>query len=113
MHVRARPVALGRAIGNLIDNALRYGGRASVAVASSKDEAVVRVEDDGPGIPPERLDAMLEPFTRGEASRSGRTGGAGLGLSIALNVARAHGGDLVLANRSAGGLIARLSLPRT
>ena len=110
--VRARPVAIGRAIGNLIDNALRYAGSARVRLDASAKEIRVIVEDDGPGIPSERIEAMTEPFVRGEASRSTETGGAGLGLSIALNVARAHGGDLTLANRAEGGLRAVLSLPR-
>ncbi|TDL81073.1 HAMP domain-containing protein [Palleronia sediminis] len=106
-----RPVALGRAIGNLVDNALRYGGMARVRLARGADGAIVTVEDDGPGIPPERLGAMFDPFVRGDASRSMETGGAGLGLSIARSVVTAHGGEVTLENRAEGGLRATVRLP--
>ena len=109
--VVARPVALGRAIGNLIDNALRYAGSARVSLTQHGDAAFVAVEDDGPGIPPERIAAMMEPFARGEASRSVETGGAGLGLSIARSILRSHGGTLDLTNRQDGGLRASVTLP--
>ena len=109
--VRARPVALGRAVGNLIDNALRYADGARVALATEGVEAVIAVEDRGPGIPEERLSDVKEPFVRGEASRSADTGGAGLGLSVARAVAEAHGGALRLANREGGGLRAEIRLP--
>jgi signal transduction histidine kinase len=69
------------------------------------------VTDNGPGIPPERLSDMTEPFTRGEVSRNRETGGAGLGLTLARAIAEAHGGRLVLANRPEGGLSAELRLP--
>jgi len=111
--VRGRPVALTRALGNLIDNAIRYGGTARVALASKGGEAVVTVEDDGPGIPDARLAEMFEPFVRGEASRNAETGGAGLGLSIARQIIRAHGGGIALANRPEGGLRATVTLPLT
>lgn len=107
----AQPVALGRAIGNLIDNALRYGGTARVGLARDADNALIDIEDDGPGIPPELLEQMFEPFVRGEDSRSADTGGAGLGLSIARNVIAAHGGTISLENRAGGGLRARVRLP--
>ena len=109
--VRGRPVALGRAVGNLIDNALRYAGGARVTLSREGAEAVIAVEDRGPGIAPERLADVMEPFVRGEASRSADTGGAGLGLSIARTVAQAHGGTLALANREGGGLRAAIRLP--
>ena len=109
--VRGRPVALGRAAGNLVDNALRYAGGARVTLSREGGEAVIAVEDRGPGIPEERLGDVLEPFVRGEASRSADTGGAGLGLSIARTVAQAHGGTLTLSNREGGGLRAALRLP--
>jgi signal transduction histidine kinase len=98
--IAGRPVALGRAFGNLVDNALRYGGTARVRLTREGREAVVTVEDDGPGIPEERLTEMFEPFVRGEASRSEETGGAGLGLSIARSVITAHGGAITLENRT-------------
>lgn len=109
--VRGRPVALARAVGNLIDNALRYGGAARVHLGRDAETAVIAVEDDGPGIAPERLSAMFEPFVRGETSRSVETGGVGLGLSIVQQIVRAHGGTVELANRSEGGLRATLRLP--
>lgn len=109
--VRARPVALTRAVGNLVDNALRYGGSATVFLGRDGSEAVVVVEDGGPGLPPERLEAVFEPFVRGEASRSAETGGAGLGLSIARNIILAHGGMIRLENRAEGGLRAVVCLP--
>ena len=71
----------------------------------------IDVEDDGPGVPETELERLFEPFYRLEASRNRETGGTGLGLPIARNIARAHGGDLVLANRPGGGLMARLTLP--
>ena len=109
--VRGRLVALARAVGNLIDNALRYAGTAKLGLAAEGRHAVVAVEDRGPGIPPERLTDVLEPFVRGEGSRAAATGGAGLGLAIARAVAQAHGGTLGLANREGGGLRAVLRLP--
>jgi signal transduction histidine kinase len=104
-------VALSRAVGNLVDNALRYAGAATITLSLDGDEAVIAVEDDGPGIPAERLEEMLEPFARGEASRSAETGGAGLGLAIARAVAEGHGGMLRLTNRPGGGLRAEVRLP--
>ena len=108
---RARPVALARAVGNLVDNALRYGGTARVSLGREGGEAVIAIEDGGPGIAPERLEAVMEPFVRGEASRSAETGGAGLGLSIARAVLASHGGSLALRNRPQGGLRAEARLP--
>ncbi|WP_417600141.1 ATP-binding protein [Pararhodobacter oceanensis] len=110
LQVSGRRVGLGRAIGNLIDNARRYGGGAAVSLSRSKDFAVIDIDDNGPGIPAERLEDMFLPFTRGEDSRSIETGGAGLGLSIARAIIIAHGGRLTLENRTEGGLRARISL---
>ena len=73
--------------------------------------AILRVEDHGPGIPADRIADMLEPFTRGEASRNRATGGAGLGLTLARAIAEQHGGNLDLSNRSEGGLRAEIRLP--
>ncbi|WP_295044812.1 ATP-binding protein [uncultured Paracoccus sp.] len=106
-----RRVALSRAIGNLIDNALRYAGTAEACVARDGDRIAVTVRDRGPGIDPAILDAVTKPFFRGEASRNAETGGTGLGLAIARTIARAHGGDLSLQNRAGGGLSARITLP--
>jgi signal transduction histidine kinase len=100
----------------LRENALRYGDQARVSLARDGAEAVVRIEDDGPGIPPGEIAAMLEPFARGETSRNRVTGGAGLGLTLARAIAEQHGGRLVLANRTnadgeIAGLVAELRLP--
>ncbi len=109
----ARPVALKRCIGNLLENALRYGGGAADIEVRDSDEAVIlSVADRGPGIPADTIDKVFEPFFRLEGSRGRDSGGTGLGLGIARNIARAHGGDLVLRNRDGGGLIAELRLPR-
>ena len=102
---------LKRGLRNLVTNALRYAGTARIEVLREDDNAVLRVDDDGPGIPEGRIHEMLEPFTRGEASRNRETGGAGLGLTLARAVAEQHGGTLVLANRPEGGLRAELRLP--
>jgi signal transduction histidine kinase len=107
-----RPLALRRCLNNLVQNAIRYGGRAMIEVEDTAKQVVVRVVDDGPGIPEQELERAFEPFYRGERSRNRETGGTGLGLGIARNIARAHGGDLVLRNRPGGGLEAILSLPR-
>lgn len=106
-----QPNLLRRAIRNLIDNALAYGGKARVRVVARKGGASIEIEDDGPGIPPDRLEAVLRPFERLEGSRNRETGGAGLGLAIVKAVAEAHGGELVLENKPQGGLLARLTVP--
>ncbi len=107
-----RPLALRRCLTNLLENAIRYGGRAMIEVEDAPEQVVMRIIDDGPGIPEQELERAFEPFYRGERSRSRETGGTGLGLGIARNIARAHGGELVLKNRSGGGLEAILTLPR-
>jgi signal transduction histidine kinase len=108
-----RPLALRRCFANLLDNAIRYGGRARVRIEDTPGSVVVRVHDEGPGMSAAELEKAFEPFFRGEASRSRETGGTGLGLGIARNIARAHGGDLTLRNRAEGGLEATLTLPRS
>ncbi len=110
--VHAKPLALKRCIANLVENAVRYGKHASIRVDDQGDKVVITVDDDGPGIPAELLERVFDPFYRIEGSRSQHTGGTGLGLGIARNIARGHGGDLVLQNRPEGGLTARLVLPR-
>ena len=107
-----RPIWLKRALRNLVGNAVRYAGNARVSVLAQGDRAILRVEDDGPGIPAERLAEMLEPFARGDPSRNRATGGAGLGLTLARAIAEQHGGELVLENRTEGGLRAEIRLPR-
>lgn len=100
-----------RALRNLVSNALRYGETAQVSVLPDGDETVLRIDDAGPGIPESQMGEMLEPFTRGEASRNRATGGAGLGLTLARAIAEQHGGRLVLMNRESGGLRAEIRLP--
>jgi signal transduction histidine kinase len=109
--LRTRPQALRRVVTNLVDNALRFGGEAEIAVESLPSEVAIAVRDRGPGIAPDDLERVLEPFVRGDGSRSRDTGGAGLGLAIASELAAALGGVLSLRNREGGGLEARLSLP--
>lgn len=108
----ARALALQRCLANLVDNATKYGCRATITVDDTAERLRICVADEGPGIPETELEQVFEPFYRLEQSRSRETGGVGLGLSIARDVARAHGGDLVLRNRLHGGLEAVLTLPR-
>lgn len=111
-----RATWLRRAVRNLTVNALRYGQQARITVARAGGEVLIRIEDDGPGIPEERMEAMFQPFARGEPSRNSATGGAGLGLTLARAIADQHGGRLDLTNRrdAAGaitGLTATIALP--
>ena len=111
MVVILRPTWLRRALRNLIDNALRYGGVARVSMHRDGKDLRIRIDDDGPGIPEADLGRMTDPFTRGDPSRNTATGGAGLGLALARAIAEQHGGSLVLANRAEGGLRAEIVLP--
>jgi signal transduction histidine kinase len=111
-----RATWLRRGLRNLIDNALRYGARARVSLVRESRQAVIRIEDDGPGIAEADIERMMEPFSRGEPSRNSETGGAGLGLTLARAIAEQHGGALTLANRrgpdgAVAGLVATLTLP--
>ena len=110
--LRLRPVATKRAFANLIDNAVKYGGAARVALRDAPEAAVVSVEDDGPGIPEAAMATVFEPFQRLEASRNRGTGGTGLGLTIARRAVEGHGGTITLANRPGGGLVVTVRLPR-
>jgi signal transduction histidine kinase len=103
---------LKRCLSNLIDNAVVYGGRADIEVDDTPERLILRVRDEGPGIPETELEKVFEPFYRLEASRNRSTGGTGLGLTIARNIAQTHGGDISLSNRPEGGLLALLTLPR-
>jgi signal transduction histidine kinase len=117
MTVRARPLGLKRALANLVSNAVKYGGSAFLTLSAGGQQGVeagfvrIEVDDDGPGIPPQELDRVFEPFHRLEPSRNRDTGGVGLGLPIARNILRAHGGDIVLSNRPGGGARATVLLP--
>lgn len=111
--VEADRAALRRAVANLIDNALKFAGKARVRAFAAESRAVIEVEDDGPGLGEDELEIVFEPFHRGERSRNRETGGAGLGLAVARQAARAAGGDVRLVNRPEGGLAARLTVPLT
>ncbi|MFT8423070.1 MAG: ATP-binding protein, partial [Gluconacetobacter sp.] len=114
--IAARPVALKRALNNLVQNAILYGGGAQVTLEApqpgNEGERLVTVliEDDGPGLPPEDLNRMFEPFVRAEVSRNRETGGTGLGLAIARNIIWGLGGDIRLGNRMPHGLRATVTL---
>ncbi|WP_433935053.1 sensor histidine kinase [Brevundimonas diminuta] len=103
---------LDRAMSNLIDNAVLYGDRAEVAVMSEEGAVVCIIDDSGPGLPPDQLEAVFSPFHRLEASRSRATGGAGLGLAISRSIIERSGGGVVLGDRPEGGLRATVRLPR-
>ena len=104
--------ALRRALGNLIDNALKYGQRAQVRLFERDDGSIcVQIDDFGPGLPAVELERVFEPFYRVEGSRSRETGGVGLGLAIVRQIVRQHGGSVSLSNRHGGGLRAELVLP--
>ncbi|MDV2968078.1 ATP-binding protein [Nitratireductor aquimarinus] len=111
IHLRLRSQSVRRALRNLIDNAERYGGMVDVSYGREDDHAIIRVADNGPGIPDGELEQVFEPYFRLEKSRSRETGGTGLGLSIARTIVRAHGGDIGLTNRAEGGLVATVTLP--
>jgi protein-histidine pros-kinase len=104
--------ALTRAMQNLIDNALKFGTEAEVRIEDSSERLTVRVLDNGPGLSDALMVKVFDPFFRAESSRNRATGGSGLGLSIARNIVRAHGGDIRLKNRAEGGLEVIVELPR-
>jgi signal transduction histidine kinase len=106
------PQALRRCLDNLVENAVRYGGSAEIEVDDTAERLRIAVRDHGPGIPAAELQRVFEPFYRLESSRNPDSGGVGLGLSIARNIARWHGGDVALENAPGGGLIAAIVLPR-
>jgi signal transduction histidine kinase len=110
--LECQPSALKRAIRNVIDNAVKHGKAAMVAIEIAPKSIEITVEDQGPGIPEEELARVFQPFHRVDASRNAETGGVGLGLSIALLTIQAHGGELKLTNRTEGGLRASIALPR-
>lgn len=103
--------AIKRMVNNLVGNAVAYAGNARIALESEARHAIITVSDEGPGIPPGDLDRVFDPFYRVEKSRNRNTGGAGLGLASVRALARAHGGEVILANRPEGGVLATVSLP--
>ncbi|MBH3430842.1 ATP-binding protein [Pseudomonas alkylphenolica] len=104
-----KPLALRRCMGNLIDNALKYGERAHLRVLDSESGFVLQVDDEGPGVPEQRQEQVFEPHFR----LAGQQQGYGLGLGIARNIAHSHGGEVSLRNLREGGLRVTLSLPRS
>ncbi len=110
--VMGRAQALKRCLQNLIDNALAYGRRADITLRDEGGALNIAISDDGPGIPEDDIERVFEPFYRVEGSRNRNTGGSGLGLSIARNIAQAHGGSVRLRNLASGGLEATLRIPR-
>ncbi len=110
--IRGRHIGLKRAFSNLIVNAVKYGARVRVSIEPSPSAVAVHIDDDGPGIPADKVDTVTEPFVRLEASRNRETGGTGLGLTIAKANIEADGGTLSLANRQEGGLRATVILSR-
>jgi two-component system osmolarity sensor histidine kinase EnvZ len=109
--MRLRPLALKRAVANLANNAADYGKKVRVTVLSEPGEAVIAVEDDGPGIPANMYEDAFRPFSRLDAARNQNVSGVGLGLTIARDTARAHGGDVTLGVSELGGLKAVVRLP--
>jgi signal transduction histidine kinase len=110
--IRCKPLAIKRALSNLIENAAKYGVRARVALAERDEQIVITIADDGPGIPDDEIERVFDPFYRLEASRSRETGGTGLGLTVARAAIRAHGGDVRLHNLEPRGLCATVMLPK-
>jgi signal transduction histidine kinase len=110
--LRSRPLAMKRAIINLIENALKYGGAARVDLDDDPTAATITIDDDGPGIPASEREAVFDPFYRLEDSRNRETGGTGLGLTIARTVIRTLGGDVTLRDGPGGGLRVVVVIPR-
>jgi two-component system osmolarity sensor histidine kinase EnvZ len=109
--ITARPDALKRCLSNLVANAARFAREVRVTARRDSGQFVVDVDDDGPGIPPEQREEVFRPFLRLDAARNQDHAGSGLGLTIARDIARGHGGDLTLADSPLGGLRATLSIP--
>ena len=111
LEVTVRPIAIKRCIGNLVGNALRYGRRVEISALREGRFVVVHVDDDGPGIPVESREDVFRPFLRLDEARNQDQSGSGLGLSIARDIARSHGGEIVLGDAPLGGLRASLRVP--
>jgi signal transduction histidine kinase len=111
IEVTCRPSVINRAIANLVDNAVKYGGSARVHIVREPEQVVVVIDDDGPGIPVTEQEKVFAPFYRLEPARDPAKAGIGLGLCVARTIAREHGGDVTLRNREGGGLSVRIELP--
>ncbi len=109
--VPVRPNAFRRCVTNLVSNATRHGRHVWVQAGRHGDAVEITIDDDGPGIPPEQREEVFKPFYRLDRSRNPETGGVGLGLTIARDVVRSHGGDIALDEAPTGGLRARLRVP--
>ena len=107
-----RPIAVKRALRNLIDNAVRFGTEVDVQIEAREEFVSLKVRDNGPGMREADLERAFDPFVRLDPARGADTGGVGLGLAICRSIARSHGGDVRLTNRTEGGLCADLTLPR-
>ncbi|MBT5634483.1 MAG: hypothetical protein HOJ23_02725 [Gammaproteobacteria bacterium] len=103
--------SLRRAFTNFIDNAIKYGKTAEVAMQANKQEIHIKIGDQGPGIPEDQLEQVFEPFYRVDPARSPQITGAGLGMTIAREIIRSHGGDVTLRNRRGAGLSVVITLP--
>ncbi|WP_262408420.1 ATP-binding protein [Sphingomonas sp. JC676] len=112
LEMTVRPMAMKRAVVNLVENALHHAEHVCVRLIEEEKRVLIRVEDDGPGIPEESMELVLQPFVRLDSARTRDTVGFGLGLPIVARVAEAEGGALTLSNRPEGGLRAEIALPR-
>ncbi|NYT39873.1 HAMP domain-containing histidine kinase [Sphingomonas sp. R-74633] len=113
LRMHLRPSLMRRAVRNLIENAIKYGGATEVRLRSDDRNVRIEVCDRGPGIPQDKLEKVFDPFTRLEESRNRETGGAGLGLALARAIVRDASGEITLVNREGGGLVATITLPRS
>ncbi len=111
LEVTGDGLALQRMLANLVDNAVKYGGRARIEVQAAGADAVIRIHDNGPGLPAAELEQVFKPFYRPGKARTLDDGGVGLGLSVARSIARSHGGDVQLEAPAGGGLTAVVRLP--
>ena len=111
MNVELRPLAIKRCLTNLVSNALRHGTKVELRAVRGRTSVEITVDDDGPGIPPDKYEDVFRPFLRLDESRNADTGGVGLGLTIARDVARSHGGDVALAASPLGGLRVVVRIP--
>ncbi|MCB9991266.1 MAG: HAMP domain-containing protein [Rhodospirillales bacterium] len=111
LSLHMRPVAFERCLTNLVNNARKYGGDIWIDVVRGEDEVVITIDDNGPGIPDEKMEDVFRPFYRIDESRNPATGGVGLGLPIAQDIIHSHGGEIMLAHSPHGGLRVKITMP--